>query len=147
MIRELNAFYLTPIDRVDLLTLITKLDDIVDGMNKAAMRFDMFSIHEVDSFMVSFVSNIKECVEQVECAVKSLAHKKLNEIRPYAIRINELENEADKLLRDAVKSIFTRTNDPVEVIKLREIYMFLEEVSDSCEDVADILESIIMTNQ
>jgi uncharacterized protein Yka (UPF0111/DUF47 family) len=68
------------------------------------------------------------------------------EIRQFTVAINELENVGDRLMRESVKSLFARTTDPVEIIKLKEVYEVLEEVSDSCEDAADILESIVMTN-
>jgi hypothetical protein len=146
IIQKLNATYMTPIEREDILEIATRLDDIVDGMEAAAMRFDMFQIHAVDQYILDFASNIEECAEQLEQAMKSLQHKKMREIRQYAVRINELENIGDKLMRDSVKSLFLHTTDPIEIIKYKEIYMILEGVSDSCEDVADILESIVMTN-
>ncbi|GIM44692.1 hypothetical protein DNHGIG_02410 [Collibacillus ludicampi] len=146
IIRALNATYMTPIEREDILALATKLDDILDGMEAAANRFDMFHIQSVDNFMVEFAKNIQDCAEQLEYAMKSLQRKKLLEIRQYTVRLNELENVGDKLMRDSIKSLFARTNDPVEIIKLKEVYEILEGVSDSCEDVADILESVVMTN-
>jgi uncharacterized protein len=146
IIRALNATYMTPIEREDILALATKLDDILDGMEAAANRFDMFHIQSVDNFMIDFSKNIQDCVEQLEYAMKSLQKKKLLEIRQYTVRLNELENVGDKLLRDSIKSLFARTTDPVEIIKLKEVYEILEGISDSCEDVADILESVVMTN-
>jgi uncharacterized protein len=146
IIRALNATYMTPIEREDILALATKLDDILDGMEAAANRFDMFHIQSVDNFMIDFAKNIQDCAEQLEFALKSLQRKKLLEIRQYTVRLNELENVGDKLMRDSIKSLFARTTDPVEIIKLKEVYEILEGVSDSCEDVADILESVVMTN-
>ncbi|WP_018132168.1 DUF47 domain-containing protein [Effusibacillus pohliae] len=146
IIRALNAAYMTPIDREDILALATTLDDILDGLEAASNRFDMFHIEAVDSFMLDFAANIVECSVQLEQAMKALNKKKMLEIRQYTVRLNELENVGDKLMRDSVKSLFARTTDPVEIIRLKEVYEMLEGVSDSCEDVADILESIVMTN-
>ncbi|MFC4768264.1 DUF47 domain-containing protein [Effusibacillus consociatus] len=146
IIRALNATYMTPIDREDILALATKLDDILDGMEAASNRFDMFHIQSVDNYMIDFAANIVDCAAQLEQAMKALQKRKMLEIRQYTVRINELENVGDKLMRDSVKSLFARTVDPVEIIKLKEVYEVLEGVSDSCEDVADILESIVMTN-
>lgn len=146
IIRALNATYMTPIDREDILALATKLDDILDGMEAASNRFDMFHIQSVDNFMLDFATNVEECSEQLKYALKSLQRKKLQEIRQYTVRINELENVGDRLMRDSIKSLFARTTDPVEIIKLKEVYEILESISDSCEDVADILESVVMTN-
>lgn len=146
IIRALNSTYMTPIDREDILALASRLDDIIDGMEAAANRFDMFHIETVDHFMLDFATNIQECIDQLSAALKSLQHKKLLEIRQFTVRINELENVGDQLLQDSIKSLFARTNDPVEIIKLKEVYEIMEQVSDSCEDVADILESIVMTH-
>lgn len=146
IIRALNATYMTPIDREDILDLASKLDNILDGMEAAANRFDLFHIQSVDNFMIEFAANIVACAEQLEHAMKALQKKRMLEIRQYTVNINELENVGDKLMRDSIRSLFARTADPVEIIKLKEVYELLEEVSDNCEDVADILESIVMTN-
>lgn len=146
IIRALNAAYMTPIEREDILTLSTKMDDIIDGLESAANRFDLYNIQSVDNYVVELAANIEESSEQLTHALKALQRRKMLEIRQYTVRINELENVADKLYRDAVKSLFARTNDPIEIIKHKEIYEILEGVTDSCEDAADILESIVMTN-
>ncbi|GAX88883.1 DUF47 domain-containing protein [Effusibacillus lacus] len=146
MIRELNATYMTPIDREDILALATKLDQILDGLEAAANRFDMFDIRTIDTFMLDFAANIVHCSGQLEQAMKALQKRNMLEIRQYTVRINQLENEGDKLMRDSIKSLFARTTDPVEIIKLKEVYEMLEEVSDSCEEAAQVLESIVMTN-
>lgn len=146
IIRALNATYMTPIDREDIHSLATRMDDILDGMEAAASRFDMFRIQTVDNFMTDFAINIVECATKLEQAMKALQKKKMIEIRQYTVAINELENIGDQLMRDSIRSLFARTTDPVEIIKLKEVYEILEGVSDSCEDAADILESIVMTN-
>jgi uncharacterized protein Yka (UPF0111/DUF47 family) len=68
------------------------------------------------------------------------------EIREFTVKLNEYENEGDKLMRDSIKSLFRRSNDPVQIMKLKDVYEMLEGITDSAEDVADILESIVMTN-
>ncbi|BCJ87855.1 DUF47 domain-containing protein [Effusibacillus dendaii] len=146
IIRALNATYMTPIDREDILALASKLDDVLDGLEAAANRFDLFHISAVDNFMHDFAANIMDCANELEQAMKALHRRKMLEIRQYTVRINELENVGDKLMRDSIKSLFARTSDPVDIIKYKELYELLEGISDSYEDVADILESIVMTN-
>jgi uncharacterized protein len=147
VIRELNNLFLPPFDSVDILLLTTKLDDILDGIHETALRFDMYGIKLIDPFMLEFATNVEESVNQVGLAIKTLQQKKLNHIHAYIVKINDLEKVADKLLRDSIKSIFKRTNDSIEVLKLRDIYLFLEGISDSCEDVSNALETIVMKNQ
>lgn len=146
IIRALNAAYMTPIEREDILSLATTMDDVLDGIETAASRFDLFLIESVDQFVLEFARIIIECAEQLQLALKALQNRKMLEIRQYTVKINELENVGDKLYRDAVKSLFARTNDPIEIIKIKEVYEVLEGITDSYEDAADILESIVMTN-
>ncbi|AZN39530.1 DUF47 domain-containing protein [Paenibacillus albus] len=146
ILTELNKTFITPIEREDILKLTTSLDDVLDGIEACASRFEMYNITEPDEYVTLFADNILRCAQQIKKAIYLLSEKKLLAIREPAIHINELENQADDLLRVSVKSLFTNVKDPIELIKRKEIYERLEQTTDYCEDVANTLETIIMRN-
>jgi predicted phosphate transport protein (TIGR00153 family) len=146
VIKELNNTFITPLDREDILGLTIKLDDVLDLLEACAWSFDLFNVIEVDDFMKLFAKNIEMCTQEISYAINCLVEKKLKEMPIHTHKINDLENVADDLLRDSLKTLFSSCTDPIEIIKRKEIYYMMEEVSDACEDVADILEGIIMRN-
>lgn len=146
VIKELNNTFITPLDREDILGLTIKLDDVLDLLEACAWSFDLFNVTEVDDFMKLFARNIEMCTQEISLAINCLVEKKLKEMPIHTHKINDLENVADDLLRDSLKTLFSSCTDPIEIIKRKEIYYMMEEVSDACEDVADILEGIIMRN-
>jgi predicted phosphate transport protein (TIGR00153 family) len=146
VIKELNNTFITPLDREDILGLTIKLDDVLDLLEACAWSFDLFNVTEVDDFMKLFAKNIEMCTQEISFAINCLVEKKLKEMPIHTHKINDLENVADDLLRDSLKTLFSSCTDPIEIIKRKEIYYMMEEVSDACEDVADILEGIIMRN-
>lgn len=146
VIKELNNTFITPLDREDILGLTINLDDVLDLLEACAWSFDLFNVIEVDDFMKLFARNIEMCTQEIALAINCLVEKKLKEMPLHTHKINDLENVADDLLRDSLKTLFSSCTDPIEIIKRKEIYNMMEEVSDACEDVADILEGIIMRN-
>ena len=143
---ELNKTFITPIDRDDILKLTGSLDDVLDGIEALASRFEMYQISEPDEYITLFADNLVRCSHQIRKAILLLSDKKMLAIREHAIAINELENQADDLLRVSVKTLFANVKDPIELIKRKEIYERLEQTTDYCEDVANMLETIIMRN-
>ncbi|RAP74398.1 DUF47 domain-containing protein [Paenibacillus montanisoli] len=146
ILTELNKTFITPIEREDIMKLTTSLDDVLDGIEACASRFEMYNITQPDEYVTLFAENILRCAQQIKKAIYLLSEKKLLAMREPAIHINELENQADDLLRVSVKSLFANVTDPIELIKRKEIYERLEQTTDYCEDVADTLETIIMRN-
>lgn len=146
LIVALNKTFITPLEREDILELAVKMDDILDGLEACSSRFEMYNITHPDEYMISFVDNLNESVKEVDKSVKLLNRKKLMDIRPHAIKINDYESTCDELLRVCIKDLFAKETNPILVIKYKELYELLEEISDSCEDVANTLETIIMRN-
>ncbi|TCS82119.1 DUF47 domain-containing protein [Tepidibacillus fermentans] len=146
LIVTLNKSFITPIEREDILELAMKMDDVLDGFERCASRLDMYNITLADQYMVTFVDKIYESSKEVVRAAELLSEKKLMDIRPHVIKINDYESECDDLLRDSIKQLFLREKDPIKVIQYKEIYETLESISDSCEDVGNTLETIIMRN-
>ncbi|WP_236404398.1 DUF47 domain-containing protein [Microaerobacter geothermalis] len=146
IIQGLNKTFATPLERDDILTLATTMDDIIDGLEACSSRIFLYNIKKADQYMKLFAENIEKSTYELSKAIELLTKKKLLPMRENTVRINEYENEGDEILRDSLKTLFTNVSDPIEIIKKKEIYEILEDVSDKCEDVADVLESIIMSN-
>jgi predicted phosphate transport protein (TIGR00153 family) len=146
ILTELNKTFITPIEREDIMALTTSLDDVLDGIEASASRFEMYNVTEPDEYITLFAEILLRSAQQIKKAIYLLSEKKLLAIREPAISINELENQADDLLRVCIKSLFANVKDPIELIKRKEIYERLEQTTDCCEDVANTLETIIMRN-
>ncbi|MGG1574039.1 DUF47 domain-containing protein [Fictibacillus sp. NRS-1165] len=146
LIIGLNKTFITPLEREDILELANKMDDILDGMEQCASRFEMYNITKPDQYMVQFAGHILEATYEVAESAKLLHKKKLMDIRPHAIRLNDLESVVDDLLRTSIKNLFSVEKDPIKIMQYKELYELLEAISDSTEDVADTLETIIMRN-
>ena len=146
MTKELNNAFITPIEREDILELTFRMDDVLDGLEHCAALFEMYSIINADEYMIKFVDAIKQCGVEIEIAVDTLSTKKLAQIRNNAIKIKDLESFCDGVQRQSIKNLFTVEKDPIRIIKYKEIYENLEEIADSCQAVANTLETIIMKN-
>ncbi len=146
VLTELNKTFITPIEREDIMELIKKLDDVLDGIEACASRFEMYQITKADPFIRKFGVCLRGSAQEIKTAIYLLTQKKLLAIQPHCVKINELENEGDDLMRQGIKHLFMNVKDPIELIKHKEIYERLEETTDSCEDVANTLQSIIMRN-
>ncbi|ADO54881.1 DUF47 family protein [Paenibacillus polymyxa] len=146
IITELNKTFITPLERDDIMELTTTMDDVLDGLEATASRFYMYNITEPDEYIVQFADILRQSAYEIQKAVHLLSQKKLLAIREYTIRLNDLENQGDELLRICIKNLFATVTDPIELIKRKELYERLETTTDSCEDVANMLESIIMRN-
>ncbi|KAF1086707.1 putative pit accessory protein [Sporotomaculum syntrophicum] len=146
IIRALNKTFITPLEREDILGLATKIDDVIDGIEECADRLCLYQVKQADEYIVAFAENIVKSCHEIVAAMDLLEQKKLPEMMQHVFRINELENEADSLLRVCIRSLFEKTDDPILIIKKMQLYEMLERITDVCEDVADILESLQMRN-
>jgi predicted phosphate transport protein (TIGR00153 family) len=146
IIKKLNKTNITPIDREDIHALASTLDDILDFIWGTAARLAIFSMKESTKEAVIMSKELLTTVELVHKAIKQLEEKNYSHMQEYCIEINKLENTMDRVFRDALGHLFDEIKDPILVIKWKEIYEHLENASDKCEDVADILESIAIKN-
>ena len=142
--KALNKTFITPLEREDIMQLTVKLDDVLDGMEACADLLAIYNIREPDPYIRLFARLTESCTEEIAAALQLLAAKKLQDIRRHTFRINDLENEADQLYRESLKMLFSEDIGLKKIIQLKEIYETAESILDACEDVADVLESIIM---
>ncbi|HWO98006.1 MAG TPA: DUF47 domain-containing protein [Bacillus sp. (in: firmicutes)] len=146
LIVALNKTFITPIEREDILQLAMKMDDVLDGLEQWVARLEMYSITHTDEYMTKFFSHINQSSIEIAKAIDLLASKRLLDIRPHAIQIKDFESRCDELLRASIKNLFVVEKDPIKIIQVKELYEMLEGIADSCEDVANTLETIIMRN-
>ncbi|CAM3397273.1 DUF47 domain-containing protein [Marinicrinis lubricantis] len=142
--KRLNQVFLTPLDREDIMELAVKVDDVIDGIEATMARFEYLNVSASDDYMKGFTEILVSSCEHILEAFKLLSKKKYMQIHEHTVVINDLENQADKLMRDGIREIFSDPKDPYTDFKLKEIYERLEETTDACEDVADILESVVL---
>jgi uncharacterized protein Yka (UPF0111/DUF47 family) len=146
LISELNTAFITPIEREDILALSISMDNILDGLYHTAALFEMYSMIEMDDFMLKFVNVIKTCATEIDVAIDLLSAKKLLSIREHAIKLKEMESYCDNIFRESIKHLFTFEKDPIRIIKYKQIYEGLEEIADCFKAVANTLEKIIIMN-
>mgnify|MGYP002813387160 CR=1 FL=1 len=143
---ELTKTFVTPIDHDDISKLTSRLDDILDFIEAASHRMWSYEIKTVPPEMVKLTEVILASSKEVNHAVKDLRNfKKKNEILTHFIEINRLENVGDDITHVAVAALFKKY-DAVNIIKLKEIYEYLEAATDKCEDAADVIKDIFMKN-
>lgn len=146
LIHLLNTLFVTPFDREEILGLATRLDDIVDGLEAVTARLSIYNLTEHDPIVSDFGRILLEQAQAILQGVQKLCRRELKAVGADTVRINELENQADQLLREGLRAIFQNPKDIVRLIQLKEVYETLEEATDRAEDVANVLESVVMRN-
>lgn len=143
----LHTTFITPIDRDDIHKLITRMDDILDLMEDAAQTISLYDIKAITPEAKRLAELCQACCEKVLACV-SLLHNMENarEILAICSEIDKLESDADHVMRAAMSKLFREEPDVRNLIKLKAIYEILESVTDRCEDVANIVEGIIVEN-
>jgi predicted phosphate transport protein (TIGR00153 family) len=144
-VEALHKTFITPIERDDIHRLITRMDDVMDYVEAASERIALYEITTMTTEIQEMARVLVESSQEVESALKGLRNmKNARDILRKCIDINRLENEADSILRNAVARLFKEEKDPITVIKWKEIYENVENATDRCEDVANIIEGVVL---
>jgi hypothetical protein len=147
ILEKLNKTFVTPLDREDIHALTIDLDNIVDSTELVADRLLLYRIERPTDLLITLVRLLERCCEQIDQAVPLLrSPRRHRDILPHVVEINRLENEADKLNRLALGSLFDQPRDVLEVIKWKEVYDTIEAAIDMTEDVAGRLHGIVLKN-
>jgi len=141
---KLNKSFITPFDREDIYLMSSALDDIVDLIDDAARAIIDFDVQEIKSYAREFAGVIERMAEQLREIVSIL--KKPKNVTQRLVEIHRLENEGDDIYHAAIAELFHEERDPLTVLKWKEIYEKLEAAVDRCENVANIIESVIIKN-
>ena len=141
---RLNSTFITPLDPEDIHSLSSHLDDVIDGIEDSVHRMLAYRIDPLPGTVLELCRLVQSCGLALLKAFESLA--KDQPFMEHCIEINRLEEAADQLVRAAVADLFQNEKDPIRVMKLKEIYEFLEQTTDYCEDVADALQNVQVKN-
>jgi predicted phosphate transport protein (TIGR00153 family) len=141
---KLNSTFVTPIDREDILELISDLDDIIDLIDEVADYLGLYKIEAPMEQSQRLAHVLLQATRQIAEAMPRL--RSFGAISQYTVEVNRLENEGDRISRDAIASLFESGIDPLVVIRWKDIFERLEEAIDACEHVANTLEGIVIKN-
>lgn len=146
LMERINKSFITPLDREDIYELTSRLDDVLDYVDAVAKRLVTFKISAVTSHAIELGRIILRGAEETAVGISLLRDLRQSEaILRQCTRINQLENDADQVMRDALNDLFNGdARDPLEVIKWKDLYEHLEIATDKCEDVANILEGVLV---
>ena len=142
IIQRLNRTFVTPLDREDIHALARSLDDVMDSIDAAATLVRLYRLDTVRFGARELAQIITASTYQVRLALDALEQQK--GILGHAVEINRLENEADRIHQQAVSQLFDAEHDPLTVMKWKESLDFLEDATDRCEDVANVLEGVMV---
>jgi predicted phosphate transport protein (TIGR00153 family) len=142
IIQRLNRTFVTPLDREDIFNLARSLDDVMDAIDAAAALVRLYRLDSVRVGARELARIVTASTDQVRLAVGAMQEHK--GLMPHAIEVNRLENEADRVHHQAVSKLFEEERDPLTIIKWKETFDFLEDASDRCEDVANVIEGVMV---
>jgi len=142
IIQRLNRTFVTPLDREDIHALARSLDDVMDAIDAAATLVRLYRLDNVRFCARELAQIVTTSTQQVRLALEALEQNK--GLITHAVEINRLENEADRVHQQAVSRLFDDERDPLAVIKWKETLDLLEDATDRCEDVANVLEGVMV---
>ncbi|MCX8131123.1 MAG: DUF47 family protein [Clostridia bacterium] len=145
IMEQLNKSFITPIDREDIYLIAKELDNITDSIEATAHRFVMLNVNSITDEAKKLAELIVACTKELKGVMVEVKNmKKSNSLQKKIIEVNRLEDYGDTIFRNAVTNLFKNEKDPIEVIKWKEMYELLESTLDACEDVANIVEGVVM---
>jgi len=145
MIHKLHKSFITPIDQEDLSKLTSLYDDVLDYIDSVTNRIFIFQVKQRDEVIIKFAEIIEKQVREVNEALKQICKMKKDEIEKSFKKVHSLENIADDLHDDSMVALF-KEKDPIKIIIMKEIYDFLEGITDKCEDVCLVIQDIVLKN-
>jgi len=147
VITQLTKEFIPPIEREDIISLTHEIDDITDAIEDVLIKIHMFNVQEIKPEVFVFADLITQCCKALKISFEEFPnYRKSKKLRDKIIEVNRLEEEGDTLYYGTVHNLYASSKDPIELIVWTKIYAYLERCCDACEEVADILESIVMKN-
>lgn len=145
IMNNLNTVFITPFDREDIHYLASTIDDVADHVKDAALRIKLYKPNNVPSAVIKMAELISEGAVKVKAAIEELRDmRNIEKLRKMIIEINNVENQSDAIFELALTDLFANEKDPIEIIKIKDIIAKMESASDRCEDIANVIESIIV---
>jgi uncharacterized protein len=142
IIRKMNQTFITPMDREDIHELCSTLDDVIDLIDAAASRFVLYRILTVRPGTADLAKILLSACAEVTALINAIESR--DEALKHCIEINRFENDSDRLCRTLIAQLFDEEKDPVQIIKWKEIFEVIETAVDKCEDVANVVEGVVL---
>jgi predicted phosphate transport protein (TIGR00153 family) len=142
ILTKLNQTFITPFDREDIHELCSRVDDVIDLIDAAASRFVLYRVDSIRPGTEDLVKVLVNATDEVASCVHALSTPE--KALKYCIEINRCENESDRVCRTLIAQLFDEEKDPVQIIKWKEIFEVIETAVDKCEDVANVVEGVIL---
>lgn len=147
IIEHLNRSFITPIDREDIFIIAKNLDNIIDNIEETAQSLKLFAITKIRPESLEMAAGITKSTKVLSSLVGELKHMKTSKsTQSLIIEVNKIENEGDVIYNNIIQNLFTKEQNPVEIIKWKEIIEHMESTLDSCEDVANMIEGVVSKN-
>ncbi len=141
-IQRLHRTFITPFDREDLYLMATTLDTVMDAIDHAAALVRNYHITVAPKGARELIHTVTQSAASLHAAMDALSHKQ--PVQPHTVEINRLENEADRAYQAAIQNLFETVTDPIAVIKAKDLLDVLEQITDCCEDVANVIEGVVV---
>jgi predicted phosphate transport protein (TIGR00153 family) len=147
ILKQLNKSFITPIDREDIHAIAKEMDNITDAIESTAHRFKMFNVTSIKDDAKKVATLIVQCTKELTGIMAEMKNMKTStELEKKIIEVNRIENVGDEIYRGGIAQLFVSEKDAIEVVKWKEIYEYLENTLDACEDVANLVEGVVMKN-
>ncbi len=142
---ELDSTFVTPFDREDIHLLASELDDILDYIDGSIRRITLYKIDHFPVELINLIEKLNMSVKELKRGIPQLRKLENSEVLREVIRkVNDYENDADTIFASGIAELFDKETNPIEIIKLKEVFVALETATDKCEDVANVLETILI---
>ncbi|MBM3738112.1 MAG: DUF47 family protein [Acidobacteria bacterium] len=141
---RLNSTFITPLDPEDLHSLASHLDDVTDGIEETIHRLNAYKVEPIPADVHELCRIVVSCADELQKAFEALSNDK--PLLVHCIEINRLEDQADGIVRTAIATLFRTEKDPIHLLKLKEVYEAIEATTDRVEDVADVLQGVMVKN-
>lgn len=145
IMNNLNTVFITPFDREDIHYLASTIDDVADHVKDAALRIKLYKPVHISNAIIKMAELIMEGSTKVRAAITELQDvRNIEKLQKMIIEINNIENQSDTVFELAISDLFANEKNPIEIIKIKDIISKMESASDRCEDIANVIESIIV---
>ena len=141
-IQRLHRTFVTPFDREDLYAMSSSLDNVMDAIDDAASLVLLYQIKTVRPGARELAHAVSGSADRLHTAMEALATRR--PVQPHTVEINRLENEADRIYQEAIRQLFEGERDPIVIIKWKDLFQVLEYITDACEDVANVIEGVVV---
>lgn len=145
IMHEAGSTFIVPFDREDVQQLAMAIDDVVDYIYGTSKRIDLYKIHLVTPAMISLAEILLKSALELQAAISEMRNlRNIASVRKHLEKINEYENDADRVMNTEIAALFANETDAMHILKIMEVVTFLETATDKCEDAANVLESVIL---